>query len=34
LAHLGGPFMRNSKASCGCWFYTTLLVYGGAHQLK
>jgi hypothetical protein len=28
------PFMRNSKASCGYWFCTTLLVYGSAHQTK
>jgi hypothetical protein len=34
LAHLADPFMRNSKACSGCWFYTILLVYGGAHQLK
>jgi hypothetical protein len=34
LAHLDGTVMRNSKASCGCWFCTTLLVYGGADQLK
>jgi hypothetical protein len=26
--------MRNSKVSCGGWFCTSLLVYGGAHQLK
>jgi hypothetical protein len=29
-----GPFMINFKAPCGYWFCTTLLMYGGAHQLK
>jgi hypothetical protein len=34
LARVGGPFIRNSKACYGCWFCTTLLAYGGEHQLK
>jgi hypothetical protein len=34
LSHLDGPFMINFKAPYGYWFCTTLLIYGGAHQLK